>query len=201
MVKLSEEQLEAMEELLNLGMGQAGAALSKMLNGFVRLNVPSISFIEPGDMARRSQDLMPGPRVCAVRQGFHDALVGEAVNLYDPVYTSALAKLLGVGDDEDVSSDEIVLEVSNLYISACLSGIAEQLKREIAFYPPVLIGNNYPITEVFAITELAWKRALLTEISLSLEDNTFTSKLLVFLPEESCAILDAVLTEFIESMG
>ena len=201
MVKLSVEHLEAMEELLNLGMGQAAAALSKMLNGFVRLNVPSISFIEPGDMARRSQDLMPGPRVCAVRQGFHDALTGEAVNLYDPVYTSALAKLLGVGDDEDVSSDEIVLEVSNLYISACLSGIAEQLNREIAFYPPVLIGNNYPIAEVFAITELAWRRALLTEICLSLEDNTFTSKLLVFLPEESCEILDTVLTEFIESMG
>jgi chemotaxis protein CheC len=201
MVPLSDEKLEAMEELLNLGMGQAAAALSNMLNGFVRLSVPSVTFVEPGDMVRQARALMPGPRVCAVRQGFHDGLVGEAVNLYDPVYSSVLAKLLGVGEEEDVSSDEIVMEVSNLYISACLSGIAQQLNREIAFYPPVLIGNNYPIEDVFTVSELTWKRALLTQICLSLEDNTFTNKLLLFLPEESWEALDIVLTEFIESLG
>lgn len=197
---LSEDQLEALQELFNLGMGQAGAALSKLLNGFVRLSVPAISFIEPGDMAGRARDLMLSPRVCAVRQGFHDALAGEAVNLYDPAHTSTLAGLLGVSDDDGISSDEIVLEVSNLYVSACLNGVARQLNREIAFYPPVLIGNNYPIEDIFSITALAWKRALLTQISLDLEDNSFTSKLLIFLPEESCGILDTALAEFIESL-
>ena len=200
MALLTDDQLEALGELLNLGMGQATSAIAQMFDAFVTLSVPSVSFISPSDLSPRIEGLLPFPRVCAVRQGFHGAMPGEAVTMYAPDATSTIAALLGIDDSEEISGDEVLLEICNIYVGTCLNGITHQMNQEITFYPPVLMGREIPIEDVFGVTELIWKRALLTEISLDIEDSSFSSKLLIFLPEASCEILAGVLDEFIESL-
>jgi len=48
---LSDEKRDALQELVNIGMGAAGAALAKALGTFVELAVPAVDFTSRGRVA------------------------------------------------------------------------------------------------------------------------------------------------------
>ena len=44
---LSQDQKDALQEIANIGMGQAGASIARVLDEFVQLSIPRILVVPP----------------------------------------------------------------------------------------------------------------------------------------------------------
>ena len=70
-IDLSEDQKEALQELVNIGMGLAGDSLARILKTFVELSIPRISLIKVDELNQEVSRLVGDKAlVTAVRQAF-----------------------------------------------------------------------------------------------------------------------------------
>ena len=96
---LNADQTDALQEVVNIAMGQAGDRLARTLNVFVELSVPRIRLVHVSEVMRTVREMIPNTSlVSAVRQAFFDALRGEAVVIYAVAGCKDLAILMGYDD-------------------------------------------------------------------------------------------------------
>ena len=181
---LSEDQKEALQEIANIGMGQAGSSIAQLLDHFVQLSIPRILTLQPDDIASALLKTVGPGNVSAVRQAFHSILRGEAVVIFGEQRCSDLADLMGYEPSIDHASElELLLDVSNILVGACLSGIAEQMKAEIGFSAPSLIADQIPVEELLPAGSMDWRNALLVEVNFRLEQRSFACHLVILMIE------------------
>ncbi|MCA7894341.1 chemotaxis protein [Burkholderia cepacia] len=198
------EQRDALQEIANLAMGRAGARLALLLGRFIELSVPRVRVVkatDAGDALREMTGIYDN--VTAVRQGFRSDIKGEAIVL---CRTASIARLMSVVDrtfGEGVyggmaTPDEVVFDVANVLMGACVASILDELGRKPVFFPPGLLGANVSFDDVFQPTELAWSVALLLEVNFGLEDHAFRAHFVMLMAEDSIRLmgdaLDALLS-------
>lgn len=138
-MQLNELQRDALVELLNIGFGRAGASLSKLTNQRVILEVPHVA-IHPVDELRAHLSTVIKDEVASVHQAFSGPVGGDALLILDPTAASALKELL---TDEpalplalDASSREVLTEVGNILLNACLGTFGNLLHVPLTFAVP-----------------------------------------------------------------
>ncbi|AOI74495.1 chemotaxis protein [Burkholderia ubonensis] len=220
------EQRDALQEIANLAMGRAAARLASLLGRFIELSVPRVRVVQASDAGKALRE-MTGihDNVTAVRQGFRSDIKGEALVLCRTANVNRLAALVDHSfgdaaagertrdDDDEVdeagdetavalgessSQDELVFDVANVLMGACVSSILDELGRTPVFFPPGLLGANVSFDDVFQPTVLAWSVALLLEVNLGLEDDAFRAHFVMLMAEDSIRLmgdaLDALLS-------
>ncbi|AOJ77412.1 chemotaxis protein [Burkholderia ubonensis] len=219
------EQRDALQEIANLAMGRAAARLASLLGRFIELSVPRVRVVHASDAGKALRE-MTGihDNVTAVRQGFRSDIKGEALVLCRTANVNRLAALVDHSfgdaaagecardDDDEVdaagdetaargetsSQDELVFDVANVLMGACVSSILDELGRTPVFFPPGLLGANVSFDDVFQPTVLAWSVALLLEVNLGLEDDAFRAHFVMLMAEDSIRLmgdaLDALLS-------
>lgn len=199
---LTSDHRDALQEIVNIGIGAAGAGLATVLNSFVQLSVPSIRQIRWSELgAALSSGAWADRRVSAVRQAFYNRMEGEVVVLFDAQGCHELADLLGhVGDVGTAQRQELLLDVSNILVGACLNGIAGQLRARIGYSAPRILCEDQSIAKVFETHEPKTDGALLIHIDFSLEARSFACQLVIFMPGASLVPLRASLDDFLESL-
>jgi chemotaxis protein CheC len=188
---------DALAEFVNIGMGQAGDSLARLFDTFIQLSIPRVELVRPADVTAALTALLgsAGP-IVAVRQAFSSRIRGEALAVYPSGGCDALADLVAY---PDVTSDELLLEVSNVLIGACVGGLAAQFALELSFSPPSILGHgsHANITELLNTERLPWETALVAEVNFRVVDRAFHCHLFTFWPDESISVLlgavDAVL--------
>jgi chemotaxis protein CheC len=190
-------QRDALGELVNIGMGQAGESLARLFDRFIQLSIPRIDLIEPAQVAGAIATLVgtDGP-VIAVRQAFSSRIRGEALAIYPAAGCEGLADLVGY---PDVTTDELLLEVSNILIGACVSGIASQFALDLTFSPPSILGRT-SAAELFDGRTLPWDRALIAEVNFRVVEQPFCCHLLTFWPDSSLAVLMRAVDTFLAEL-
>lgn len=197
---LNQDQKDALQEIANIGMGQAGASIAKVLDEFVQLSIPRILVVPPEAVANALASVVGDRTVSAVRQAFHSAMRGEAIVIYGEHRCNDLADLLGYERDLDHATErELLLDVSNILVGACLGGIAEQLNMNIGFSAPSLLADGVPIENLLKSCDIAWNTALLVEVSFHLEKRSFACHLVMLLPQNEVTALTEALDRFLES--
>ncbi len=197
---LSQDQKDALQEIANIGMGQAGASIARVLDEFVQLSIPRILVVPPQEVPAALASAVGDRTVSAVRQAFHSAMRGEAIVIYGENRCNDLADLMGYERDLDHSSErELLLDVSNILVGACLGGIAEQLAMSIGFSAPSLLVDAVPIEDLLTSCDISWDTALLVEVSFRLEQRSFACHLVMLLPESEVAELATALDRFMEA--
>lgn len=199
---LTQDQQDALQEIANIGMGQAGASIAKVLNHFVHLSIPRVLILPPDEVPVALAKTVGDGLVSAVRQAFHSSMRGEAIVIYGEQRCNDLADLMGYEHDLDHAAErELLLDVSNLMVGACLGGIAEQLKMNIGFSAPSLLADGLPLERLFQNSSISWNTALMVEVNFRLEQRSFACHLVMLLPENEVATLAAALDRFLESFG
>ncbi|KML47908.1 chemotaxis protein [Burkholderia stabilis] len=198
------EQRDALQEIANLAMGRAAARLALLLGRFIELSVPRVRVVKAADAGDALRE-MTGihDNVTAVRQGFRSDIKGEAIVL---CRTASVARLTTVVDRTFgdgvyggmATPDEVVLDVANVLMGACVASILDELGRKPVFFPPGLLGSNVSFDDVFQPTVLAWSVALLLEVNFGLEDHAFRAHFVMLMAEDSMRLmgdaLDALLS-------
>src|SRR5437868_5930287 len=128
-IHMNADQADALQEVANIGMGRAGAALAHVLGAFVTLSIPRVQVIRATEVEQAVMVLLGAGAhsVTAVRQSFRCDAMGEAIVLYGPTGCSGLRDLMGYEDDHEAASSagarELLLDVANILIGACLGSI------------------------------------------------------------------------------
>ncbi|TDV24718.1 CheC inhibitor of MCP methylation [Paraburkholderia caballeronis] len=190
---LSEIQRDALQEIANMGMGQAATRLSGLLNAFIELSVPRVRVVRVDEAADTLREMTGiDDMVTAVRQGFRSEIKGEALVICRSTEIADLGVLLQDsyaqpvdGNDDMIEVEELVFDVANLITGACVSSILEHLGRMPVFSPPDLLGDTIPLDDVFRTDTLVWDMALLIEVNFTLEDERFRAHLVMLMDEES----------------
>jgi len=90
---------------------------------------------------------------------------------------------------DDYLELEMLLDLSSLLISACLSGIAEQIDVVFSQGHPQVLGQHAAIDELIRVNQQRWKKTLAVEISYSLEGHQVHFDLLLLFTEDSVELL------------
>ncbi|MGN6084944.1 chemotaxis protein CheC [Trinickia sp.] len=204
---LTEDQRDALQEIANIGMGQAGARLAALLGRFVHLSVPRIRMVDTDTLPSAVRDMLDFTEpVTALRQSFRCEIAGEAISLFDSRSADHM-KFVFRSDDmqaeerfEDMSEAEVLSDVANLIAGACLTGLFEQLGQLPTFTPPRLIGVQLDLEEVLHPSKLPWDRALLLEVNLQTEDGVFGSHLLTLMTAKAVQSLVSALDGFLANL-
>lgn len=195
----NEEQTDALQEIVNVGMGAAASSLAKTLGAFVQLPVPRVRMVRAEDFVRVISELTgPLSKLTAIRQAFASEFRGEAIVVFGANGAEVLAPHLGYTPPLSTSDvEEILLEIANILVGACLGGIAAQLSHELMFSAPSVIAHDVRIDEILGNKPLTWDRSLVVEVNFRLEDKSFVAHIFLFWPEASMEALaraiDAVL--------
>ena len=130
-MNLSALQQDALIELINIGFGRAGAALSKLTGHRVQLEVPQITMCPIDEMADRLRPLAR-QRSGHVHQIFSGPVDGDALLVLDRNSAAILKELLtsepALPLEIDRSAREVITEIGNILLNACLGTFGNILK-------------------------------------------------------------------------
>jgi chemotaxis protein CheC len=197
---LNEDQRDALQEIANIGMGQAGSSIAKIWGEFVGLSIPRIAYIDRQEIPVMLSRLVGEETVNAVRQAFHGQLRGEVVVVFSGGPNDQLADLMGYEDADSIEEQELLLDVTNILVGACLGGVAETLGVDIGFSAPSVMGLDVLPSSLIQPEELGSGRALFLEVRFTLEKKSFASHLIVMMPAEEIAVLGQSLDKFLASL-
>ena len=178
---------DAVREVVNVAMGRAAALLARVLGVFVQLPVPNVNMLEVGELHMALADAAQGDKLTAVCQGYiGGGIAGEALLIFHDSEVADMARLMRA---EDYRELEMLLDLSSLLISACLSGIADQIDVVFSQGHPQVLGQHASIDELIRVNQQRWKKTLAVEISYSLEGHDIHFDLLLLFTEDSVELL------------
>ena len=175
---LDPEQLDALAEIVNVGMGQAAAALAELLGAFLEISVPVSQSLEEYLQAQHRSSC--AETALLVQQAFTGDLRGETIAVFDEKQMDELRSLLGASSHES-SDHELVLEMSNILIGAAMTSIGSQLSAAVRFGRPSILGRGSATLEPLCQRPEARSHIIIT-IGFSVEGRRFNVTLLIILP-------------------
>ena len=204
---LTNDQRDALQELTNIAMGQAGSSLATLLDAFVVLSVPRIRVVEVVELPATLAELVGKKNlVSAVRQSFQGYLRGEAIIIFGEPGTHALADLMGYeGELEASGQAELLLDVANVLSGACLGGMMEQIRNfsetqeavDLGFSMPSIMARDVPAHDIIDPQKMQWTHSLLLEVNFTIKDRNFVAHLTMLMPEEGIEKIRGIVDEFI----
>jgi chemotaxis protein CheY-P-specific phosphatase CheC/ActR/RegA family two-component response regulator len=189
---LDPELRDCYQEIANVAMGQAGDLLARLLDVFVVLPIPNVNLIEVSELSMALSDVEEQESTSGICQGFIGAgISGEALLILNDSSFKDVASLMNYKYEVDESTElELLMDLANVLIGACLNGVSAQLDMPFSQGHPVVLGQHKKISELIATNSKKWKRTLAIEISYSIEDYSIKCDLLLLFTEESMRTLN-----------
>jgi chemotaxis protein CheC len=138
---LTEQQTDALTELINIAFARTGAALSDLTGQRVLLEPPTVALRLASELDAELSRFVPG-EVAWIHQVFNGALAGDALLLLNYDGAVQLTELLTDDSNSsnrlDESAREVLTEVGNILLNACLGVFGNILRVHVGFSVPRL---------------------------------------------------------------
>ncbi|MDC7233062.1 MAG: chemotaxis protein CheC [Spirochaetales bacterium] len=202
---LTDMELDALRETMNISFGSAAADLADIMDIFIQLTVPSISSVDvshlPDFVNREITDFSTSS---VVQQKYDGDFEGMAFLIFPYGNEKELISYFQDSDADTFKSDqlidlekEVLLEISNILIGACIGRIFEMLNSRISYQPPqILSGTDFD--ESFVSSELVGNDLAITmNTFFSFEDRNTKGYLILINSQNSIPHLKKALAKFI----
>ena len=191
---LSPAQEDALKELLNIGFGRAASALSQLTGHRVLLDVPAVS-IHPLVELKNALGTVVTDEIASVHQIFSGSVAGDALLILNHQPAGILKQLL---TDEpplplhvDASAREVLTEVGNILLNACLGTFGNLLEVQVTFSIPHLdLDTLQSVLQSLLVNREGMRYGLLVHAGFRLRDAEVTGYLVIVL---SVASLDRLI--------
>jgi chemotaxis protein CheC len=188
-MNLTGAQNDALVELLNIGFGRAGAALSTLTGQRILLEVPEVA-IHPVAQLNASLGKVTATKVASVHQVFTGPVGGDALLILDPVAASTLKEILtdepALPLELDVSSKEVLTEVGNIVLNACIGTFGNLLRVPVSFsVPDIDVTSLNRVVERLIAGGDAMRYALVVTAGFRLRDAEVTGYVVIVLTVQS----------------
>ncbi len=167
MFHLSEIQHDALSEIFNMAVGQAAAAMSRMINEEVIMSAPSIIFQNRAEVAKTLGN-GEGRRICAVTQHYVGAISTEAILMFPEEKSLEIVRLMvGQTVGQTLSMEyltemeqEAMSEIGNIILNSCMSTLANISGKELlGSLPRYQVGTG---DEILGGSGTQWTGVVLT---------------------------------------
>ena len=144
---LTELELDALGELVNLGVSRAALSLREMVGEQVLLSVPAVALVTRVQ-AIATLGERETSKLVAVHQAFEGDIAGRALLIFPEAKSLELVRAVTGGNLplEDIIDleQEALAETGNIIINACLATIANMLRRSLKVsLPEILRGEGH----------------------------------------------------------
>src|SRR5215204_5216068 len=141
-MELTDRQRDAISELINIAFARTGSALSELTGHRVMLNAPEVSVHPTTELPAALSKFIPG-EIASIHQVFGGPVAGDAFLLLNHDGAVHLTDLLTEGSAPpsgrlDESSREVLTEVGNILLNACLGMFGNLLDVRVSFSVPRL---------------------------------------------------------------
>jgi chemotaxis protein CheC len=182
---LTTAQQDALIELINIGFGRAAAALSKLTGHRVQLEVPQVVMCPIDEMADRLRPML-ADEIATVHQIFSGPVNGDAMLVLDQHSAAILKELLtdepALPLEIDRSAREVVTEIGNIVLNACLGTFGNLLKVQVSFSVPHLtLDTLESVVGSVAVERQGLRYALIIHSSFRLRNSSLTGYLVIVL--------------------
>lgn len=139
-MELTITQQDALTELINIGYARAAAVLSDLTGHRISLEVPEVAIHLIPEIRENLLSVIEG-EVASVNQIFSGPISGNAILLLDREAALLLNSLLTDRSNPtelDGAAREVITEVGNIVLNACLGAFGNLLKVQVSFTVPNL---------------------------------------------------------------
>lgn len=141
-----ENHIDIIKEVINIGIGEAAAVLSDLVNARVHIQVPDVKIMDAADTPDYLQNEMENLGVY-ISQVFHGGISGKSVLCYSQEASRSLLEILMQTKIETLSLSDAetatLQEIGNLILVSCLSAISNTIKDRFLFDMPHVALNGY----------------------------------------------------------
>ncbi len=136
---LTDHEKDVLTELINIGYGRAAGALSELTGHRVTVEVPRVSLHATEEIGSILEASL-STKVTNVSQSFSGPVNGNAMLLMNEASSLLLSQILGerapAPGDFDANAKEIIKEVGNILLNACLGVFGNLLQIRVSFSVP-----------------------------------------------------------------
>jgi chemotaxis protein CheC len=192
---LSDGQTDALTELINIAFGRTAAALSDITGHRVLLEAPDVAVLRLQDLASTLTRFVPGD-VASVHQDFTGPVAGDALLVLSQAGAVELTGLLTESAPRngylDESAREVLTEVGNILLNACLGMFGNLLQVRVGFSVPRLhLDSVDAIMARLTRGETTTRHALIVSMAFRVKASAVTGCLAVVLGVASLSQLMA----------
>ena len=195
---LTELELDALTELVNLGVSSAATNLSELVREEVALSVPEVCIVTQDEAIGNLRE-RDAKRLVGIHQDFEGDIRGRALLIFPEAKSMELIRAL-VGaelspDDIMELEQEALAETGNILLNACLSTIANSLQRNLRIsLPEVIHGDG---ADFFRHSN-AEERVLFIYINFAVKHRDIQGFLAMILDLPSLVMLQKLIDAYIE---
>lgn len=204
---LTEDQKDALQELMNVSFGLAASLISDSLKSFSKMPLPIIDSMEIEKLKDYILEKFNDEKEYIITsQVFRNKFDGESIFILDKDSSKTITSLLLEDEMDDIDDDDIkssVLELTNIISSACVGKLLELLDAQIFFQPPMVdleVGLKHSIEKMAEDSnQKDYKNVIIIETSLIFEKEKIEGCLFILTKETSFEWLKDALDKFIEN--
>jgi len=201
-MQFTEQQHDTLEEVINIAFARTAASLSELTNHRVLLDAPQVDVRPISELSGVLEAHVHESSLATVHQPFAGPMVGDAFLVLSYSDAVTLTNLLTNGvhlkaDRLDTSAREVLIEVGNILLNACLGMFSNLLQLHITFAVPRLhLQALRELLDSIVITEQQ-QYALIVFTSFRLRESSVSGYLVIVL---GVASLESLL-QAIETLG
>jgi chemotaxis protein CheC len=196
-------ELDALTELVNLGVSKAAANLREMVNEQVHLSVPSIKLVNRLEavavIARRDSS-----KLVAVHQAFEGDITGRVLLIFPETKSLELVRAVIGGDlrlEEIIELEqEALAETGNIILNGCMATIANLLERTLKMSLPEILHGEGPEFFVLMPPPETGEIVIFLHIDFFIRQRNISGYIIMLMDMPSLTALQVLLQDFIARM-
>jgi chemotaxis protein CheC len=191
--------IDALTELVNIGVSHAALSLRELVGEEVILTVPSLAICSRTDAAallnQGKSDLL-----VAIRQAFEGSFTGRALLIFPEMNSLEIVRAVAGQhfslEDLVEVEQEALAEIGNIVLNSFMATIANLLQRNLSMSLPEVVRCTG--TELFGLPPAAFDDvALFIRINFSIKDRQIGGYVAMVMDLLSVAALKSLIDEFI----
>lgn len=144
-MKLNEQQIDALTEIINIGMGRGASVLNTMLQSHVSLQAPQVRILGLDEYLSELGDL-GSDCLSAVQLGYQGTFSGKAQLVFPTTSASKLVTMLTGealdSNDFDMIQAGTLSEVGNIVINGVMGTISNMLDQHFVYSVPTYLEET-----------------------------------------------------------
>ena len=198
---LNELQLDALTEMVNIGVNRAAAGLREMVGEQVHLSVPNVALVGR-DQAIATLAATEASSLVGIHQVFDGDVTGRALLIFPDTKSLELVRAVA---GAELSLEEIIelehealAEIGNIILNGCMATLANMLQRNLKMSLPEILRGKPEIFFNLKPPPEAGEIVMSLYINFAIRQRDIRGYIAMLMDMPSMAALQVLLDEYIE---
>ncbi len=145
-MNVTAEQLDALQELINIGVGSAARLLNEMVDSHIGLKIPFVKVLTAVEAYQELATRFHDDSLASVRLGFTGSFSGAAGLIFPTDSASSLVAVLTGEEPGSADLDAVKIgtlsEIGNIVINGVMGSLSNVLKQHVNYTLPVYLEDT-----------------------------------------------------------